>query len=720
MSIEQELHYPMIAEHYLFNAQENTFRHQVKEFFNKHSTLFAEQNKNEREPDPRNFYQLLGKEKLLAPHWPEIYGGQNKTMVEMAILVEEMVNANIPETLFILSIQITGNLIYLLGNKRQKAQWLPSLASGDSFACVLFSEMNAGSDLAALETKAIQKNEEYFEITGKKIYSLKTQFCQYGLCAARTNNNSSKYDGITVFFVPLDAEGVSINTVPSMADEPFHEIVFNKVNVSKDNIIGKINEGWHVISETLMLERTGFDCILKAGVALNIVSRCVKDSSALNIFHIRRDAVRILCYSLLRQYANEQYIPEAKSAMAKWYSSTLAMDILRYGVQHINIKNLILLEEDQLKTKFSAIYRDIPGVTLSSGSSEMMLEIIARTKFEPSDFKLNKNIPDDNLLYEKFRGIFLNKLTDYLHYFTEDNPQKPSSELFALIAPKENGGMDLGLEISALMCEEAGKLTSNHDVAGRLTGLNFSLFTEIGKREKTIQDILSGALALFIFSCEKPFRSTIGFLPEDYTKTNHCQFLLVVADVEHYDIYLIDSMKFEAQKEILFGFDIYRYTLDPTLFAQQKPFIKISKTDFVLEYISSLQNIYYSAYFLGLAQKACELVMSRLTLRMQFDKKIISYQSPRFNLAAMLTDITVTHSYLDYAIWAVGNKESNFNDISEKAFELAKHSVFSILKTALHLHGAYGLTKEAEIQELYRLFILQSSYMNRLLHKKEQ
>jgi alkylation response protein AidB-like acyl-CoA dehydrogenase len=380
-------------DNYLLTDQQQQFRQQVQEFFrsqNFWNILKNSQLEKNDEIDPRRIYKLIAEHGLLAVHWPQSFGGQGKTMVELAILVEEMINAEIPETLFILSILFVGGLILLLDDSQQKEKWLPEMAAGNCFVSILYSESGAGSDLAALKTRATKINDEEYEITGRKLYSLKSQFCDYGLCAVRTRESDSKYDGITLILIPLRAEGVCIKPIPSMTKEVFQEVIFEKVKVSEKNIVGKLNEGWLAISKALWFERTGLDYVLKINQLLSILTHCLEHQSLPNqaeiinqllYFGVKRDAVRIMSYSLLNQYQKDKAIDETKASMAKWYASELAMQIIQFGIENLDFFKLSQQSTVALDA-FAMAYRDIPGTRLSAGSSEMMLEMIAGLQFK--------------------------------------------------------------------------------------------------------------------------------------------------------------------------------------------------------------------------------------------------------------------------------------------------------------------------------------------------
>lgn len=120
------------------------------------------------EPDPRPVYRLLGARRLLAVHWPEAYGGRGGTLLEHAAVVEELTLAGVPDTLHTLSVQIVGNFLIAAGTPAQRAELLPAIAAGDLGMAVLYSEPDAGSDLAGLSARAEPGPDGGWRLTGRR------------------------------------------------------------------------------------------------------------------------------------------------------------------------------------------------------------------------------------------------------------------------------------------------------------------------------------------------------------------------------------------------------------------------------------------------------------------------------------------------------------------------------------------------------------------------
>ena len=184
---------------------------------------------DEHEPDARRLYRELGRLGLLAVNWPQEYGGRDLSLLDAGRVVEELVRAGVPDTLHVNTIQIVGLFLLLAGTPEQKTTYLPAFASGEKFASVLYTEPGAGSDLASLRTTAVEDGDGW-RLNGTKVFSLKSDVTDVGLCAARTSMEENKLAGITLFLVDLHAEGVRRAVLPSFADEQFHRVELHDVN----------------------------------------------------------------------------------------------------------------------------------------------------------------------------------------------------------------------------------------------------------------------------------------------------------------------------------------------------------------------------------------------------------------------------------------------------------------------------------------------------------
>jgi alkylation response protein AidB-like acyl-CoA dehydrogenase len=185
--------------------------------------------------------------------WPREYGGRAASLTEQAIYLEEYDRAGAPDRLNTLGEGLAGPTIIDFGSEEQKRRFLAPILSGEEIWCQLFSEPNAGSDLAALETRA-QHDGEGWRITGQKVWTSRAHIAAYGILLARTG--APRHKGITYFLLPMDAEGVTIRPLRHMLGEAeFNEVFLDEVYVPDELRVGEVDGGWKVAMATLSYER---------------------------------------------------------------------------------------------------------------------------------------------------------------------------------------------------------------------------------------------------------------------------------------------------------------------------------------------------------------------------------------------------------------------------------------------------------------------------------
>lgn len=334
--------------------------------------------------DIRPLYRHLGRAGVLAPTWPAEYGGRDGDFTATAALLEQMVRHGVPQNLYHISVQIVGSLIHASGTEEQKKDLLPRLASGDLTACILFTEPEHGSDLASVGTTAVRDGDSEdagWVLNGRKIYNLKSAYTDLALCAVRTDHaGSSRYEAITLFLVPMDAPGVTVRPIPSLADEQFHDIRFTDVRLPADAVFGGVGKGWALITRMFAAERSGVDYYARGRAWLDLVTdrltrdgRQLTDVEASGLAHHRArvEASRLLaCRVLQRLQDGDPDIAEA--SLAKWHCSETAQSVAWWALDVLGPEALDAPEDELLE----AAYREAPGMTISGGASEVMLDIV--------------------------------------------------------------------------------------------------------------------------------------------------------------------------------------------------------------------------------------------------------------------------------------------------------------------------------------------------------
>jgi alkylation response protein AidB-like acyl-CoA dehydrogenase len=187
--------------------------------------------------------------------WPREYGGQGNTQIEQAIFNEEMTRMRAPGPLNPVGMSLVGPTLIAHGTEAQKKRYLPKILSGEEIWCQLFSEPNAGSDLASLRTRAEVRGDEFI-VNGQKVWSSFAHYADRGILLARTDPNAPKHRGITYLLVDMKTPGITPRRLLQMSgSSEFCEVFLDNVRVPRENLVGQVNEGWRVATTTLSNER---------------------------------------------------------------------------------------------------------------------------------------------------------------------------------------------------------------------------------------------------------------------------------------------------------------------------------------------------------------------------------------------------------------------------------------------------------------------------------
>lgn len=203
----------------------------------------------------RRWQRRLADAGYVAVTWPTEYGGRGTDAVFSFIVQEELARARAPELVGRIGVNLVGPCLLAHGTADQRQRWLPTIVGAEQLFCQLFSEPDAGSDLASLRTRA-EPADGGWHLHGRKVWTSYAQFADWGLCLARTDPEASKRAGITVFMVDMRAPGVEVRPLRQMTGESdFNEVVFDGAFVAADQVIGTVDDGWSVAGSVLAGER---------------------------------------------------------------------------------------------------------------------------------------------------------------------------------------------------------------------------------------------------------------------------------------------------------------------------------------------------------------------------------------------------------------------------------------------------------------------------------
>ena len=187
--------------------------------------------------------------------WPVEYGGRGLSGLMQGIFLEEESHYDVPTGMFAQAIGMMGPTIIAHGTEEQKKTFLPAILRGEQVWCQLFSEPNAGSDLAGLRTKAERDGDEYL-VNGQKVWTSSAHVSDWGMLLARTDWDAPKHRGITFFAVDMRSPGIDVRPLKqATGGAEFNEVFLEDLRVPAANVIGPENAGWNVAMTTLTSER---------------------------------------------------------------------------------------------------------------------------------------------------------------------------------------------------------------------------------------------------------------------------------------------------------------------------------------------------------------------------------------------------------------------------------------------------------------------------------
>src|SRR6266702_6384685 len=187
--------------------------------------------------------------------WPKEYGGRGASLIEQTIINEELARTGAPPGVNMNGIALLGPTLMHWGTEEQKKRFLPKILPAEEIWCQGYSEPGSGSDLASLQTKAVEDGD-YFVVNGQKVWTSQAQYADWCFLLVRTDPNAPKHEGISYLLVDMHSPGITVQPLKQMTGEAeFNQMFFEDVHVPRENLLGPLNGGWGVAITTLMNER---------------------------------------------------------------------------------------------------------------------------------------------------------------------------------------------------------------------------------------------------------------------------------------------------------------------------------------------------------------------------------------------------------------------------------------------------------------------------------
>ena len=375
-----------------FTPEQEAFRQEVRDFIIKELpprlAVGEEPYSDENFEATMAFRRKLGQKKYIGIGWPKEYGGLGASIMMQMIFHEEMLYRHAP--LDPQAYQVGPALIFN-GSDYLKKKFLAATANQDIVWCVGFSEPNSGSDLASLQTQAVEDGDD-FVINGQKIWTSNAHRADYIHMLTRTDPNVPKHRGISYFVLDMKTPGVTIQPIIDMANgHHVNQVFFDNVRVPKENMIGEKNMGWYVATTTLDNERTGIRDVTGARRRLDDILRALLERKGVSGIHLDPVAIHKLA-DLRVQVETSKMLsyrvgwmqdrglqPNKEASMAKVFGTELQQRIARVSMELLGLYSQLMPGSKYavLNGTFGSGYmRTIPG-TIAGGTSEVNRNIIA-------------------------------------------------------------------------------------------------------------------------------------------------------------------------------------------------------------------------------------------------------------------------------------------------------------------------------------------------------
>ena len=377
-----------------FSESEEKFREELTSWLNRE--LASHPGDDEDNSDSSWDFNLVMRKKLaekgwLTMAWPEEYGGQSASHMMQVIFSEEMSYNRAPGR-DVFGTRMMAPTLMIHGTEEQKKQFLPPVSRGDVQWCQGYSEPESGSDLASLQTRAVEDGDD-FVVNGTKIWTSSAHRADHIMVLTRTDPDAPKHRGISFLLCDMNTPGITVNPIINMADDHgFNMVTFEDVRIPKKNLVGEQNRGWYVGATLLDFERSGVDYSAGAKRTLEELVDFAKnnkkngtliadDPVMRNRFAdlaIEVEVSKLISYNIAWMQS-QGLVPNKEASMGKVLGTELQQHVSYTGMQMLGMHGQLGPGSSHapLKGRIEHMYLTDVSQTIQAGTSEINRNIIA-------------------------------------------------------------------------------------------------------------------------------------------------------------------------------------------------------------------------------------------------------------------------------------------------------------------------------------------------------
>lgn len=383
-----------------FTAEEDAFRTEVREWLQREiPSRWAEidpglwEETDESWAISRQFQRKLAQRGWLAPAYPGEYGGSQMGHVKRLILAEELYYHRAPVGIEMeISVNWVGGAVLLFGSDQQKRKYLTEVARGESCFCLGYSEPNSGSDLASIQTRAVEDGDSWV-INGQKTWCSFAHYADYCWLGARTDPSAPKHRGISMFIIDMKTPGVTVRPLINILGcHSFNEVFLDDVRVPREALVGEKNSGWYQLAMALDYERSLIGTAAGNQRLIEDLIEYAKEAKrsgkgegcdaltndALAELVVENEVLRMMCYRIAWMYTKGLH-PSYESSMSLLFSSQLLRQIAEVGMRVLGHYGE-LSQDSQLAVARARIMRTFLScisIGVGGGTNEIQRNIVA-------------------------------------------------------------------------------------------------------------------------------------------------------------------------------------------------------------------------------------------------------------------------------------------------------------------------------------------------------